>query len=75
MKECQFYQDTGGELVLNIIKKENYADKDTHAIQKGFQQILRDEFTLTIRFVDQIPRTKRGKYQFLIQKLPIDFVP
>jgi len=75
VKECQFYQDTGGELVLNIIKKVNYTDKDTHAIQKGFQQILRDEFTLTIRFVDQIPRTKRGKYQFLIQKLPIDFVP
>jgi hypothetical protein len=52
VKECQFYQDTGGELVLNIIKKENYTDKDTHAIQKGFQQILRDEFTLTVRFAD-----------------------
>lgn len=26
-----------------------------------------------IRFIDKTPRTARGKYRFLIQKLPIEF--
>jgi len=73
VNECQFYQDTEGELILNIVKKENYTDNDTCAIQKSFQQILGDNFTLAIRLVDFIPRTTRGKVQFLVQKLPVDF--
>ncbi len=73
VKECQFYQDTEGELVLNIVKTQHYTDSDSQKIQKGFQKILGNGFNLAIRFVDQIPRTNRGKFQFLIQKLPVDF--
>jgi len=75
VKECQFYQDAEGKLVLNIVKTQHYTDSDSQNIQKGFKKILGDEFNLTIRFVDQIPCTKRGKFQFLIQKLPIEFGP
>ena len=74
VKESQFYQDTDGEIVLNIVKTENYTDADSKAIQKNFQKTLGSGLHLTIQFVDHIPRTKRGKYQFLIQKLPIDFL-
>jgi len=73
VRECQFYQDAEGEIVLNVVKKEGYSEHDTTAIHSRFHQMFGDEFDLTIHFVDQIPRTKRGKYQFIIQKLPIDF--
>ena len=33
-----------------------------------------DDFNLSIHYVDQIPRKERGKYKFLIQKLPVEFV-
>lgn len=73
VKECQFYQDTEGELVLNIVKTQYYTDADNQTIQNNFKKILGNEFHLIIRFVDEIPLTKRGKFQFLIQKLPIEF--
>jgi phenylacetate-CoA ligase len=71
VKECQFYQDTEGLITLNIIKSKNYSNYDTHRIEKEFNKIFENEFKLEIQFVNQISRTKRGKYRFLIQKLPI----
>ena len=73
VKECQLYQDTPGEVVINIVKGENYSEIDTKAILENFQKKLGDEFLLSIDFVDQIPLTNRGKFKFLIQKLPINF--
>jgi phenylacetate-CoA ligase len=75
VKECQFYQDTEGEIILNIIKSKSYTDADSQILKNNFQKRFRNEFNLTIREVDHIDLTERGKFQFLIQKLPIDFTP
>jgi len=75
VEECQFYQDTEGKLILNIVKSQNYTDTDTLTIQKNFKKILGNEFDLVIHFIDEIPLSNRGKLQFLIQKLPIKFGP
>lgn len=71
VKESQLYQDTPGKIVIDIVKGENYSENDTQNILKNFQKRLGDEFTVSVRFVDHIPRTKRGKFRYLIQKLPI----
>lgn len=71
VKQFQFYQDTKGEVVFNIIKKDNYADKDTQNIRMELGERLGDDVDLIIKFVDDIPLTKGGKYRLLIQKLPI----
>jgi len=68
--EYQLYQDTPGEIVIKIIKGKNYSENDSINIKKNFQKRLGAEFSIKIDFVDQITRTKMGKYQFLIQKLP-----
>ncbi len=72
--ECQFYQDSKGEIVLNLIKTQEYAEADSQVIKKNFQKALGNEFDLSICFVDTISRSNRGKFQFLIQKLPLDYV-
>ena len=74
VKEFQLYQDTEGEIILKIVKSGDYSDSDSKTILKKFQKTLGDDFHFSIKFADHIPRTKRGKYQFLIQKLPIDFL-
>jgi phenylacetate-CoA ligase len=75
MKEYQLYQDCEGELILHIVKKEGFSDDDIHHIRENFQKRLGDEFSLSFFYMDSIPRTSRGKYQFLVQKLPIHFSP
>ena len=73
MKEYQLYQDREGEIVLHIVKKEGFSEEDVCNIKENFQTRLGGEFSLSLEFMDSIPLTIRGKYQFLIQKLPIQF--
>lgn len=73
VEQFQFYQDTEGAAVFNIIKKDTYTDKDTAIIKSELLKKLGSDFRLETRFVDSIERTKRGKHMFLVQKLPINF--
>jgi phenylacetate-CoA ligase len=73
VKEYQFYQDTKGEIVLYIIKRQEYSYNDEKMIKHNFSKKIGNEIDLIIKYVDYIPRTTRGKYRFLIQKLPIKF--
>jgi phenylacetate-CoA ligase len=75
MKEYQLYQDCEGEIILHIVKKEGFSNNDVRHIRENFQTRLGDEFSLSLMYVDTISRTSRGKYQFLIQKIPIHFSP
>jgi len=72
VKECQFYQEKEGEIILRIVKENNYTNRDEELIKKSFHRKFREEIDLTISYVDNIPKTSRGKHQFLIQKLPIE---
>lgn len=72
IKQFQFYQDKQGEVIFNIVRKKSYIDADTNYIRRELMKKLADDFLLTIRFVDDIPRTKTGKYRFLIQKMPVN---
>lgn len=73
VEQFQFYQDRKEEVVFNIVRKESYTERDTQYIRQELHKKLGDDIDLIIRFVDHIPRTQRGKYAFLIQKLPIEF--
>ena len=73
VKRFQFYQEKKGEIILRIVKADNYNTKDTEDINKELYKKLGPNIELKIEFVDEIPRTKRGKYKYLIQKIPIEF--
>lgn len=73
IKQFQFYQDKKGEVVFNVIRKDTYAQKDTKCIREELEKRLGNDMKIEIQFVDHIPRTKSGKYRFLIQNLLIEF--
>lgn len=72
IKQFQFYQDKRGKVFFNIVRKPTYTDMDTEYIHTELYKKFGDDVDLIPRFVDFIPRTKSGKYTFLIQKLPIE---
>lgn len=74
MKEYQLFQEQEGELVLRIVKKEGFSDEDVHQIKENIRTRLGDEFTVSLEYLDAIPRTLRGKYQFFVQKLPVKYI-
>lgn len=70
--QFQFYQDTPGKLILNIIRKAAYNIHDEQKIRKGLYEKLGDQFTLDICYVSEVQQTHRGKTGFLIQKIPAE---
>jgi len=72
VQECQLYQDTIGKIEIRILKTKNYSKKDSNKIKNNFKNRFRNEIDMKIEFVNNIPRTNRGKSKFLIQKLPIE---
>jgi len=73
VEQFQFLQEKEGEVIFNVVKKDTYTERDTGYIRRELLKKLGVDMKLEIRFVDRIPRTQRGKYRFLIQKLPIEF--
>jgi len=73
IKQFQFYQEKTGEVVFKIIKKNSYSNKDTALIRRELMKKLGQDMALNIVFVNQIPKTPRGKYRFLEQKLEIKY--
>jgi len=69
VKQFQYYQDNKNEIILKIAKKSSYSNKDTVIIKHELLEKLVNQVDLKIEFIDEIPRTDRGKYKFLIQKL------
>lgn len=73
MKQIQFYREEKGEVLFNVVKGENYTEKDTKYIREELYKKPRNDVQLIVNFVDSIGRTRTGKYRFLVQKLPIRF--
>ncbi len=70
--QFQFYQMKEGEVLMRIVKRPGYTDRDTERILRELGKKFEGDVDLTIRFVGKIPRTRRGKYRFLIQDLPLE---
>lgn len=56
----------GKELELLVVKGARYTEKDEAAILEKTRRHLKDEIILSIRYTDQIPRTRSGKFRAVV---------
>lgn len=68
----QYVQNEPGKVLLSIDAKTKFAISDTESVKRSFGEPY-SRFDIEIKFVENIPRTKSGKFRYLIQKLPIKF--
>jgi len=68
----QYVQNEPGRVLLNIDAKNKFSISEIDSLERTFLDFYR-RFDIEIKFVGHIPRTKRGKFKFLVQKLPIEF--
>lgn len=69
VRQFQFYQELPGFVVLRVLPKPGYNDAESQRIAIGLQQKLGNDVALRIQVVDEIARTRAGKYRFLEQKI------
>lgn len=68
IKEAQIIQETIDELLIKIVPINNY-DFKLDNIKNLITSKLGNEFILKYQVVEHIPRTKGGKFRFVISKL------
>jgi len=73
VKQMQLLQEKKGKLVVRIIKEGNFSKNDEEEIFQKMMNSVDNQLDIEFEYVDEIPKTTRGKHRFLIQKLPIDF--
>ena len=70
VRQFQFRQAERGRVELNIVREAGFTKTDAARILKEVGKKLGDDMLLELRYVDEIPRTRSGKFRFLIQELP-----
>lgn len=67
--EAQIIQPVKEEIILRVVKEKPYTQKDEELILKEARIRLGDSIKIKFEYVDKIPRTKNGKYRFIISEL------
>lgn len=67
----QYYQDTPGLFDYNITVNEHFTDFDKKKIEEDIYDNFGDTLLGTVKVVDHIEQTVRGKHKKLIQKLDV----
>lgn len=74
VKNMQIIQEDAAEIVMKIVKAKAYSRKDEKEILQRIRKVTDNQLDVKFEYVDDIPKTRRGKSLFLIQKLPIKWV-
>ncbi len=64
IRNWQIEQNEKGRLLIRIVKGEDFNKEKEHDLHNFF---TRNDFDIEINYVEEIPRTQRGKQLFLIQ--------
>jgi len=71
--ESQIIQEDRDCIRIKIVKHPTYKDKDTIYLLNEFQKRVGSDMKIEVEFVDSIPRTKAGKFKWVISKVPLEF--
>jgi phenylacetate-CoA ligase len=71
--EHQIIQEDRSHVVVKVVKGETFTDADSNHLLAGLRDTLGDSMEIELEFVDRIPRTKAGKFRWVISKVPLEF--
>jgi phenylacetate-CoA ligase len=71
VEEAQLLQHTVEKLRIRVVKKPHYDDGVERRITARLRERLGDEIELEFEYVDRIPRTRTGKFRYVISKVAL----
>lgn len=63
--KMQLHQTDISRVIVRIVKCESFTDSDESAILARLRELTRGEVELQVQYVDDIPRTRLGKFRFV----------
>jgi len=73
VRQFQFHQSERGRITLNYVPRPGCDDSALAFLRSRVLLKLGSEVTLSLRPVQEIPLTARGKHRYLMQELPVEF--
>ena len=64
----QVVQESDGGITVKIVRGQKFLARDGEKIARSMRGILGADMDVTIQYVDDIQRSKNGKFQFIISK-------
>lgn len=73
IKQFRFVQERMGEVVFEYVPKASFVEKQAEDIRRRLMGKFGDDVEIGMRRVEEIPRTRSGKFRFLEQRLDVRF--
>ena len=68
----RFVQKRAGYLTLLVLPKRSFDENELKSFKASIQTFFDDDYTVDVNLVDDLPRSKSGKYSYLEQHLKLD---
>jgi phenylacetate-CoA ligase len=68
-RQVQVVQEALDELTFNVVRDERFSEGSLRMLADGVRRYFGPAMRHTVTFVDQVPLTGRGKYQFSVCKV------
>jgi len=72
VRQFQFMQEKPGQAILRVVPAEGFSEKEIGRIHKNLGQKLENQLTFTIKLVDSIALSTRGKVIYVDQRISSD---
>ena len=69
IREAQLYQSVPGEIVVRVVRNDEYTDAHEHQLLAEFHQRVGDQADIQIKYVDRLSRSATGKLRFVVSDI------
>jgi phenylacetate-CoA ligase len=69
--ESQIIQEEPDRLQIKIVRRSDFSDEDSAHLISALRARVGPTMHIELQFVDNIPRTKTGKFRWVISKVPL----
>jgi phenylacetate-CoA ligase len=73
IEKSQIIQETPEDILIKIVKRPGYTEKDTRILLKEMRNRVGDSMRIKVEFVEDIPRSGGGKYRWVVSKVPLKY--
>jgi len=69
--EAQIVQEEIGSLRVRIVRREGYGEIEESRVLRNLRVRLGDDIKIRFEYPDRIPRTRGGKFRYVVSKVPL----
>jgi len=72
VKEAQIVQPSREKIIVRVVKDSAYGKVDEEALLRNSRERLGNKIKIDFDYVEQIERTKTGKFRFIVSEIPME---